>query len=1200
MDQINPNSMSSSTPISSSSFSQSSATVQPIPPLRTASTSSPTSTTPPAPFSSSGSKRSSPTTSKPPSSFPINSSSSNVPATSSSLRNSVSSFANNNTNNSNTSLGAGSGMGTITTSPVSVKPPSVSGGFAGDYQPYQQAPRRGSNQSTGMSGGVGTAGNVNVNATRRGSDVTTSSVGSGVGVGRSSVTTSSGAQMKKKISAYSSDDDDGDQSEDSDDSPRGRVPPPRIASAAAGTAGLKSNSYSDIRSGAVGNNRESQGLSRPIVDYDRPRSRSRSETRRPNSGSTNSLSIRNSTAAAPPQPAVPPSLSATTRSNTASNASLGRSGRSASNAGLPAGSSTIKSSSGSGGGDGGNRPRADSRSRNSSTDRGGSRTASRSATPTRNTTSSNRPSAARSSSASRKPSQNNNSRSRSSSVSSTGSRSSLSNSSAMRKKLELELDWDGSDGPVLMSGVLTLKKKGINASSGNMNSNKRFVILVCPNSASQVQDVYERVFHEGLPYVASPTGFSVFAGRGVPDISDPRVCGAFGYLAKSAVEKCPLLMVLTSLEKPDPVTFIPMSNVDYFISEVELGVAGHFALKHSGGGGKEETRFIAESSSDYQEWEGALRRALENARVGLQSRRAALAAAQANGAVGMGSFGREFGGYGFDGSEVGVGSSVSVVSGTIPGSVSRDLPSSSSSGDNSPPSGSTEQLDGKRNAPLPPAPPTLNSVVIPGSGSVVDGNRMNPPYPIPMQYAGSEVGSSVVGYHPGPGGNASSMPRGAYGFGGGGPVAGEEWRNSGVPPSLSSSDARMLPWTSPSGGPYQPPHPITNSMGIPDEMLYDHHQNLDNNGSSQETIGAASSTIGAYSGVGTAVGRDVGSDENAHLGNGPHYQFGSSGRSTPQNFSYMNTPAGYSYGPAPTHFAPVQGGVLPPSFAQQDQIHGQNAQGYMMHYGSGMSIPPGMYLPPQPPSIFSGGDPASSRRGSTANSFTMYQSGSVNRDTPSIYSYQTGQQQYQDQYQQFGQMQQPQPYSFRSGSPAPSFGSQSAPHQAMVQQQMLQQQHIMQNQSVIAPGRPAVGSAVPVPNRRGTTSGVGGGGGGGSITGVELNNNNDNFNNNNGNSGNGNSVSERVGSIEGVAPRNPKPVTMAWSKEFQRFISVDVAAAVAGGGNAGGTGGSAAGSVVGGVLSPIAGSPMSQQSGHFRDSPVGKEGDAGSVKGGRR
>ncbi|KAJ3352684.1 hypothetical protein HDU83_007754 [Entophlyctis luteolus] len=198
--------------------------------------------------------------------------------------------------------------------------------------------------------------------------------------------------------------------------------------------------------------------------------------------------------------------------------------------------------------------------------------------------------------------------------------------------------WEGTDvsdfgsSCVLMAGPLTPtsgKRGPLALSSGpsfaaaTTTGSVKHLLLACPTTTEDIRDLYETVFLRALPYhhkqqqrfdvpddyEESRNEFRPFSNNLVPDILDNRVCLAFGYITKATVEKSPILIILDSSPRAvDSPTFININAVDYFVSEVELGHPGTFAIRM----GKAELRFSATSSIEYQRWENAFIRAMDS------------------------------------------------------------------------------------------------------------------------------------------------------------------------------------------------------------------------------------------------------------------------------------------------------------------------------------------------------------------------------------------------------------------------------------------------------------------------------------------------------------------------------------------------------------------------------------------------------------
>ncbi|KAJ3214438.1 hypothetical protein HDU67_001678 [Dinochytrium kinnereticum] len=179
----------------------------------------------------------------------------------------------------------------------------------------------------------------------------------------------------------------------------------------------------------------------------------------------------------------------------------------------------------------------------------------------------------------------------------------------------------GADGPFMMGGILSYKKN-------LATSKRRYVVIARPSCVDHIQIVFERVFQAalltksgGIPNRRSNAEdrrhFSALRPEQTPDILDPKVCAIYGNIAKAAVEKTPLMIILTSFAKSITPTFIHMSTVDSFYSEVDLSTPCHFRIRV----GSDELRFVAETSHDYQEWEDAIKEAMMLANEGLKFER---------------------------------------------------------------------------------------------------------------------------------------------------------------------------------------------------------------------------------------------------------------------------------------------------------------------------------------------------------------------------------------------------------------------------------------------------------------------------------------------------------------------------------------------------------------------------------------------------
>ncbi|KAI8840102.1 hypothetical protein BJ741DRAFT_647239 [Chytriomyces cf. hyalinus JEL632] len=172
---------------------------------------------------------------------------------------------------------------------------------------------------------------------------------------------------------------------------------------------------------------------------------------------------------------------------------------------------------------------------------------------------------------------------------------------------------------VIMSGVLATApvKHYKLAPSVSQALVQRHLLLAVPKDTKDLQQLYERVFLHALPVTHGPTDDydseeESERGHGfrngiVPDILDSRVCMAFGHIAKAAVEKTPVLIVMGSSIRQESPQFINMNTIDHFITEGELGIPGTLAFR----AGKQEHRYTASSSRDYQRWETAFLKAMQ-------------------------------------------------------------------------------------------------------------------------------------------------------------------------------------------------------------------------------------------------------------------------------------------------------------------------------------------------------------------------------------------------------------------------------------------------------------------------------------------------------------------------------------------------------------------------------------------------------------
>ncbi|KAJ3074032.1 hypothetical protein HDU98_012319 [Podochytrium sp. JEL0797] len=155
---------------------------------------------------------------------------------------------------------------------------------------------------------------------------------------------------------------------------------------------------------------------------------------------------------------------------------------------------------------------------------------------------------------------------------------------------------------LLMAGVLAQVKsqKGFAQTLAAIPMRKQ-LLLAAPKTTQDIKDLYERIFLHALPFHTTPQ-----SNDPVPDILDQRVCSAFGHVAKAAVEKTPVLIIIDTSLVTAPV-FLNINTIDNFVSEVDLGLPGTFSLRV----GKHEHRFSASSSLEYQRWENAFLRAME-------------------------------------------------------------------------------------------------------------------------------------------------------------------------------------------------------------------------------------------------------------------------------------------------------------------------------------------------------------------------------------------------------------------------------------------------------------------------------------------------------------------------------------------------------------------------------------------------------------
>ncbi|TPX74513.1 hypothetical protein CcCBS67573_g04207 [Chytriomyces confervae] len=171
---------------------------------------------------------------------------------------------------------------------------------------------------------------------------------------------------------------------------------------------------------------------------------------------------------------------------------------------------------------------------------------------------------------------------------------------------------------VIMSGLLAAAPHKPNKLAPNVSQShvQRHLLLAVPRETHDIQQLYELVFLHALPVnQGPPDDYSDdqpekrrgFKNGLVPDILDNRVCMAFGYITKAAVEKSPVLIIMGSSVRQESPQFINMNTVDHFISEVELGIPGTLAFR----AGKQEHRYSASSSREYQRWENAFLKAMQ-------------------------------------------------------------------------------------------------------------------------------------------------------------------------------------------------------------------------------------------------------------------------------------------------------------------------------------------------------------------------------------------------------------------------------------------------------------------------------------------------------------------------------------------------------------------------------------------------------------
>ncbi|KAJ3091908.1 hypothetical protein HK100_007065 [Physocladia obscura] len=185
---------------------------------------------------------------------------------------------------------------------------------------------------------------------------------------------------------------------------------------------------------------------------------------------------------------------------------------------------------------------------------------------------------------------------------------------------------------VLMSGTLAAPRRTRSAfgnvvsnNSNNSNNSSKHLLLAHPLTTGDIQFLYERIFLRALPVAASlpapsfataSLSPSPFTDGLLPDISDPRVCLAFGHITKAAVEQSPVFIVLdNSPRAADAPTFFYLNCIDSFVTEVELSSPGTFAFRM----GKHEHRFSAASSIEYQSWEAAFLKAMDIVATNKQS-----------------------------------------------------------------------------------------------------------------------------------------------------------------------------------------------------------------------------------------------------------------------------------------------------------------------------------------------------------------------------------------------------------------------------------------------------------------------------------------------------------------------------------------------------------------------------------------------------
>ncbi|KAI9336158.1 hypothetical protein BDR26DRAFT_501468 [Obelidium mucronatum] len=180
------------------------------------------------------------------------------------------------------------------------------------------------------------------------------------------------------------------------------------------------------------------------------------------------------------------------------------------------------------------------------------------------------------------------------------------------------------DSCLLMAGLLAAprRKAAFLEQPPPQQQRRKQLLLAYPTTTADIQELYERVFLHSLPShhrpLAPPEGCDDvgdndasahrgFANGLVPDIMDQRVCMAFGHITKAAVEKTPVLIIIEPGIRQEAPHFININTVDHYISEVELGLPGTFALRQ----GKNEFRFSATSSLEYQKWENAFYKSMD-------------------------------------------------------------------------------------------------------------------------------------------------------------------------------------------------------------------------------------------------------------------------------------------------------------------------------------------------------------------------------------------------------------------------------------------------------------------------------------------------------------------------------------------------------------------------------------------------------------